>query len=168
MRREELRRSGALVKMREQSFRILVYLLEHAGDIVTREDLRQVLWPSDTFVDFDHSLNTAVMKLREALGDSTGKPLYIETIPKRGYRFIAPLSQPPESSTQTVPAAPALEPVESAPSNPEISDPQRARPSFLHHPVLLPLVLLLLVSIAVIGFLLMRRPTAFRASGAPE
>ena len=90
-RREELRRSGIPVKMREQSFRILVYLLEHPGEIVTREELRRVLWPSDTFVDFDHSLNTAVMKLREALGDSTGAPLYIETIPKRGYRFIAPV-----------------------------------------------------------------------------
>jgi Tol biopolymer transport system component/DNA-binding winged helix-turn-helix (wHTH) protein len=96
-RREELRRSGAPVKMREQSFRILVYLLEHTGEIVTREELRRVLWPSDTFVDFDHSLNTAVMKLREALGDSTGAPLYIETIPKRGYRFIAPVSQAGET-----------------------------------------------------------------------
>jgi Tol biopolymer transport system component/DNA-binding winged helix-turn-helix (wHTH) protein len=91
-RREELRRSGAPIKIRDQSFRILVYLLEHPGEIVTREELRQVLWPSDTFVDFDHSLNTAVMKLREALGDSTGATLYIETIPKRGYRFIAPVS----------------------------------------------------------------------------
>ncbi len=92
-KRVELRRGGIPVRMRDQSFRILVYLLEHAGEIVTREELRQILWPSDTFVDFDHSLNTAVMKLREALGDSTGAPLYIETIPKRGYRFIAPLSQ---------------------------------------------------------------------------
>ena len=70
-RRAELRRGGAPVKMREQSFRILVYLLEHAGEIVTREELRRVLWPSDTFVDFDHSLNTAVMKLRDALGSLT-------------------------------------------------------------------------------------------------
>lgn len=92
-RRVELRRGGTPVKMREQSFRILVYLLQHPGEIVTREELRQVLWPSDTFVDFDHSLNTAVMKLREALGDSTGAPLYIETIPKRGYRFIAPVAE---------------------------------------------------------------------------
>jgi Tol biopolymer transport system component/DNA-binding winged helix-turn-helix (wHTH) protein len=91
-RRQELRRSDAPVKMREQSFRILVYLLEHAGEIVTREELCRLLWPANTFVDFDHSLNTAVMKLREALGDSTGAPLYLETIPKRGYRFIAPVS----------------------------------------------------------------------------
>ncbi len=87
----ELRRGGTPVKLREQSFNILVFLLEHAGELVTREDLRRVLWPSDTFVDFDHSLNTAVMKLREALGDSADAPLYIETIPKRGYRFIAPV-----------------------------------------------------------------------------
>jgi len=87
----ELRRGGTPVKIREQSFSILVFLLEHAGKLVTREDLRRVLWPSDTFVDFDHSLNTAVMKLRETLGDSADAPLYIETIPKRGYRFIAPV-----------------------------------------------------------------------------
>lgn len=89
----ELRRGGTPVKIREQSFRILIYLLEHAGEMVTREELRRVLWPADTFVDFDHSLNTAVMKLRDALGDSADTPLYIETIPKRGYRFIAPVSQ---------------------------------------------------------------------------
>jgi DNA-binding winged helix-turn-helix (wHTH) protein len=88
----ELRRSGTSIKLREQSFLVLVCLLEHAGEIVTREELRQLLWPSDTFVDFDHSLSTAVMKLREVLGDSTDTPLYIETIPKRGYRFIAPVS----------------------------------------------------------------------------
>src|ERR1700760_2991262 len=88
----ELRRNGTRVKLREQSFRILVLLLERAGDIVTREELRQRLWPSDTWVDFDHSLNTAMMKLRDALGDSADKPLYIETVPKRGYRFVAPAS----------------------------------------------------------------------------
>ena len=93
VRTTELRRGGTPVKIREQSFNILVFLLEHPGELVTREDLRRVLWPSDTFVDFDHSLNTAVMKLREVLGDSAEKPLYIETIPKRGYRFIAPLSK---------------------------------------------------------------------------
>ncbi len=93
-RNAELRRDGTLVKMREQSFRILVHLLEHAGEMVTREELRRVLWSSDTFVDFDHSLNAAVMKLRDALGDSADAPLYIETVPKRGYRFIAPVSRP--------------------------------------------------------------------------
>ncbi len=89
----QLLRGSRPVKMREQSFRILVFLLEHAGEIVTREDLRRILWPSDTYVDFDHSLNTAVMKLREVLGDSADAPLYIETIPRRGYRFVAPVTQ---------------------------------------------------------------------------
>jgi Tol biopolymer transport system component/DNA-binding winged helix-turn-helix (wHTH) protein len=89
----ELRRNGTLVKLREQPASILLLLLEHAGQMVTREQLRQHLWPSDTFVDFDHSLNSAVMKLREALGDSADKPLYIETIPRKGYRFVAPVSQ---------------------------------------------------------------------------
>ncbi len=88
----ELRRNGTVVKLREQPARILVLLLEHTGQMVTREQLRQHLWPSDTFVDFDHSLNAAVMKLREALGDSADKPLYIETIPRKGYRFVAPVS----------------------------------------------------------------------------
>jgi DNA-binding winged helix-turn-helix (wHTH) protein/Tol biopolymer transport system component len=92
-RKVELRRDGKPVKIREQSFLILVYLLEHAGEIVTREELCRALWPSDTFVDFDHSLNMAVMKLRETLGESSDTPLYFETIPRRGYRFIAPVSQ---------------------------------------------------------------------------
>jgi Tol biopolymer transport system component/DNA-binding winged helix-turn-helix (wHTH) protein len=91
-RRGELRRAGVPLKVRDQSFQILVALLERPGEIVTREELRHLLWPSDTFVDFDHSLNTAMMKLRDALGDSTESPIYIETIPKRGYRFIAPVS----------------------------------------------------------------------------
>jgi Tol biopolymer transport system component/DNA-binding winged helix-turn-helix (wHTH) protein len=91
-RKAQLWRSGTPVKLREQSFLILVYLLEHAGEIVTREELRRVLWPSDTFVDFDHSLNMAVMQLRHALGDATDAPHFIETIPKRGYRFIGPVT----------------------------------------------------------------------------
>jgi DNA-binding winged helix-turn-helix (wHTH) protein len=109
IRSSELRRGGTLVKLREQSFRILVLLLERAGDIVTREELRQVLWPSDTYVDFDHSLNTAIMKLRDALGDSADKPLYIETIPKRGYRFVAPVSVP--RPAENVIASSRLDPV---------------------------------------------------------
>ena len=100
-RNNELRRGGAPIKVREQSFRILVFLLEHAGELVTREDLQRALWSSDTFVDFDHGLNTAVMKLREALGDSADKSLYIETVPKRGYRFIAPVSREKDQTLQS-------------------------------------------------------------------
>jgi DNA-binding winged helix-turn-helix (wHTH) protein len=100
----ELRRNGTLVKLREQPARILLLLLENAGQMVTREQLRQHLWPSDTFVDFDHSLNSAVMKLREALGDSADKPLYIETIPKKGYRFVAPVSHPADTQNGGAPS----------------------------------------------------------------
>ncbi|HEX8712386.1 MAG TPA: transcriptional regulator, partial [Terracidiphilus sp.] len=88
----ELRRNGVRVKVREQSFRVLIHLLEHAGELVSREELCRALWPSDTFVDFDHSLNTAIKKLRDALGDLADAPIYIETVPKRGYRFVAPVS----------------------------------------------------------------------------
>jgi DNA-binding winged helix-turn-helix (wHTH) protein len=97
----ELRRNGTRVKLREQPARILLLLLEHAGQMVTREQLRQHLWPSDTF---DHSLNAAVMKLREALGDSADKPLYIETIPKKGYRFVAPVSHPTDTQNGGAPS----------------------------------------------------------------
>ena len=100
LRNNELRRGGAPIKVREQSFCILVFLLEHAGELVTREDLQRALWSSDTFVDFEHGLNTAVMKLREVLGDPADKPLYIETVPKRGYRFIAPVSSEKDRTLQ--------------------------------------------------------------------
>ena len=76
-------------------FQILAILLEHPGELVTREEFRHRLWPSDTFVDFEHSINTAVKKLREALEDDADQPRYIETLPKLGYRFIAPGGQTP-------------------------------------------------------------------------
>src|SRR5512146_1962689 len=87
----ELFREGRKLRMQEQPFQVLVALLERPGEVVTREDLRQRLWPSDTFVDFDHSLNTAINKLRDALGDGAANPRFIETLPRRGYRFIAPV-----------------------------------------------------------------------------
>jgi TolB-like protein/DNA-binding winged helix-turn-helix (wHTH) protein/tetratricopeptide (TPR) repeat protein len=89
LRAAELRKQGRRIKLQEQPFQILVLLLDHRGGVVSRDDLRHRLWPADTFVDFDHSLNTAVMRLREALGDSPENPRFIQTIPKRGYRFIA-------------------------------------------------------------------------------
>lgn len=87
----ELRRNGVVIKLQEQPSRLLLFLLEHAGEIITREDLRQELWSADTFLDFDHALNSRVMKLREALGDSSDNPVYIQTIPRKGYRFVAPV-----------------------------------------------------------------------------
>lgn len=89
LRAAELSRKGTRLKLQLQPFQVLVALLERPRDVVTREELRQRLWPEDTFVDFDHGLNTAVAKLRDVLGDSASAPRYIETIAKRGYRFLA-------------------------------------------------------------------------------
>jgi len=85
----ELRKQGRRIKLQEQPFQILLMLLERPGDVVTREELRLRLWPGDTFVDFDHGLNNAINRLREALSDSADAPRFIETLPRRGYRFIA-------------------------------------------------------------------------------
>ena len=90
----ELRRQGLKISLQDQPFRLLALLLERAGQVVSREELRDKLWPADTFVDFDHSLNTAVRKLREALGDSAETPRYVETLARRGYRFVAPVAGP--------------------------------------------------------------------------
>jgi len=98
----ELRRRGVRVRLQEQPFQVLTVLLENAGRVVTRDDLRQKIWPSDTFVDFDHSLNTAVNKIREALGDSASSPRFVETLARRGYRFIAPVNGQ-ETLTSTFP-----------------------------------------------------------------
>jgi DNA-binding winged helix-turn-helix (wHTH) protein len=88
----ELRKQGVLIKLQEQPFRVLSVLLERPGEVVTREELRTSIWPADTFVDFDNSLNTSINKLREALGDSANSPQFIETVPRRGYRFIPPVT----------------------------------------------------------------------------
>jgi cholera toxin transcriptional activator len=87
----ELRKNGARIRLQEQPFQVLAALLENAGQVVTRDELREKIWPADTFVDFDHSLNTAVNKIRESLGDSASSPRFIETLARRGYRFIAPV-----------------------------------------------------------------------------
>jgi DNA-binding winged helix-turn-helix (wHTH) protein len=89
----ELYRSGTRIRLRGQPFQLLQALLNHPGEIVTREQMRDELWPSDTFVDFEHGINASLRKLRQALGDSALKPLYIETLPGVGYRFIAPFEQ---------------------------------------------------------------------------
>src|SRR5882762_10579052 len=88
LRSGELRKFGTRLKMGEQAFQILRLLLETPGEMVTREELRAKLWATDTFVDFDHGLNSAVQRLRDCLSDSAGKPRWVETIPRRGYRFI--------------------------------------------------------------------------------
>jgi DNA-binding winged helix-turn-helix (wHTH) protein len=104
----ELRRNGVRVKLQEQPYQILITLLECPGEVVTREQLRARLWAEDTFVDFDHSLNAAIRRLREALGDSAENPRFVETVARRGYRFLAPVNGAATTDTsQPVPAASA-------------------------------------------------------------
>jgi DNA-binding winged helix-turn-helix (wHTH) protein len=91
LRAGELRKSGVKIKLQEQPFQILALLLERPGEVITREQLRQQLWSADTFVDFDQGLNKAINKIRQALGDSAEDPRFVETLARRGYRFIAPL-----------------------------------------------------------------------------
>ena len=92
LRAGELRNKGKRIKVQEQPFHVLTGLLRRPGEVVTREELRNQNWPPDTFVDFDNSLNTAINKLREALGDSADSPRFIETLPRRGYRFMVPVT----------------------------------------------------------------------------
>ncbi len=115
----ELYRSGTKIRLRGQTFQLLQALLNHPGEIVTREQMRAELWPSDTFVDFEHGINASLRKLRQALGDSALKPLYIETLPGVGYRFIAPyeiVEEPPakgdESDAEQAPVADGMDEIE--------------------------------------------------------
>lgn len=102
----ELRRNGTRVSLPEQPFRLLTVLLERPGTIATRDELRARLWSADTFVDFEHGLNAAVKRLRDALGDSAEQPRYIETVPKRGYRLIASLDREHCSRSGSCPGEP--------------------------------------------------------------
>ena len=101
----ELRKQGRSVKLRGRPFDILLLLLDRGGDVIRREELRQQLWPADTFVDFDHGLNSAMNRLREALGDSAESPRFVETLPKRGYRFIAPIEVLDRDTARLPPSA---------------------------------------------------------------
>ena len=112
LRAGELRKNGVKLRLQGQPLQVLATLLKHAGDLVTREELRAQIWPADTFVDFDHSLHNAIARLREVLGDSAETPRYIETLPRRGYRFIAQVEgvskhEPERSLEPTAIEAPA-------------------------------------------------------------
>lgn len=137
----ELRKHGLRVKLHAQPFQVLLMLLERPSDLVTREEMRQRLWGDDTFVDFDHALNSAVNKIREALGDAAAQPRYVETISGKGYRFIAPVSLP--SATEQ-PVAPPVDTPSMLSTAAELPVPPRK----------LVRTLLLLVQILYLGFYL--------------
>src|SRR5215470_8475165 len=100
-----LTKQGLRVKIQEQPFHLLTLLLERPGEIITREEIRQKLWAADTFVEFDDGLNTAIKKLRTALGDSSDNPSFIETVPRRGYRFLAPVATSPATESPAAEAS---------------------------------------------------------------
>jgi DNA-binding winged helix-turn-helix (wHTH) protein len=110
----ELRKQGRRIRLQEQPFAVLAILLERPGLVISREDIRQKLWPADTFVDFDHSLNTAVNKIRDTLGDSAGSPRFVETVARRGYRFVGEVSW----NDSAVPQSATIEPNNPAPGLP--------------------------------------------------
>lgn len=118
----ELRKHGVRIKLHSQPFQVFVMLLERPAEIVTREEMRQRLWGDGTFVDFDHGLNTAVNKLREALDDSASVPRYVETVAGKGYRFIAPVAAPPvePAAVQKPDAAILTVPQELPPASPKV------------------------------------------------
>src|ERR1035438_7273638 len=108
----ELRKHAMKIRIQEQPFQLLAILIEHAGELVSREDLQKKLWAADTFVNFDHGLNKAVNKIREALGDSADSPRFVETVSRRGYRFLVeikdadvPFIRRSEPATQSHPPA---------------------------------------------------------------
>jgi eukaryotic-like serine/threonine-protein kinase len=157
LRNGELYKSGHKIKPQDQPFHILAMLLE-PGEVVTREQLRERLWPEDTFVDFDHSLNTAIRKLRQALNDEADKPRFIETLPKRGYRFVGPAVErvptPPSSGAkETEPHADE----NSASSGPDPTGraaiPPRSKPSWR----ILTLVAIVVGALAAIAYFLVHR-----------
>jgi TolB-like protein/DNA-binding winged helix-turn-helix (wHTH) protein len=115
----EVYKHGIRLKLQDQPFQVLAFLLEHSGDVVTRDELRQKLWPADTFLDFDNGLNSAIKKLRDVLGDSAEEPRYIETLPRRGYRFIAAVDLPAAGSAQ--PAAAGAERLLSQPGATDVA-----------------------------------------------
>jgi DNA-binding winged helix-turn-helix (wHTH) protein len=141
----ELRKNGVKLKLTGQPFQVLTILLERPGQVVTREELQKRLWP-DTFVDVDHNLNTAINKIREVLGDSAESPRFVETLPRRGYRFVAPVE-----GTQTTEVSGSL------------GVRQESRMPWLRRTSILFFVLVLL---APVGFLIIQTFEISRITGA--
>lgn len=134
----ELRKQGIRIKVNVQPFQVLLLLLSRPGEILTREELARVLWPEGTFVDFEHGVNSAVNRVRDALGDSARNPRFLETLARRGYRFIAPvtlLDAPPAASLTATSGAPGL-----APETRDESAPKPEATTYLATPAELPRV----------------------------
>lgn len=153
----QLRKNGTRIRLPQQPFQLLCLLLDHPGEVVTREELCQRLWSPDVFVDFDHGLNKSVQKLRDALGDSADSPLYIETIPRIGYRFIAPVS----AGGRVVPAEDGHAALNGNPVvSPEVSgaEPAKSIPRRMRRVWLIPLAALIVAVTVTSAWLIVKPP----------
>jgi len=167
----ELRKQGLRIRLRGRPYEILTILLDRPGDLVSREALRERLWAADTFVDFDHGVNAAINKLREVLGDSADNPRFIETVPRHGYRFIAPVARvaratPARADAGPPPPAPEEErPYESATVAPPPAPPPPAdtvKPAPWRRPAFWLLLAAGLAALAAATFVIRRAPPASR------
>ena len=162
LRAGELRKHGLRVRLQEQPFQVLAMLLEHPGEVVTREELQKKLWPADTFVDFDHGLNKAISKIREALGDSAESPRFVETVARRGYRFLADVKVAEESPVRSPELAALPDPVAEAGDRPDLADkpriPKHLLPSLVWK-ISASALLLLVASLAVWKIHSWKRPS---------
>jgi DNA-binding winged helix-turn-helix (wHTH) protein len=150
----ELRKRGIKLRLQGQPLQVLAALLQHSGDLVTRDELRAQIWPANTFVDFDHSLHNAIARLREVLGDSAQKPRYIETLPRRGYRFIGTVEEL------------ELEEIEQPASTNESVETPLSVPAKKGRTALVSVTLLVLASIASAFWMV--RPVSPRASATED
>ena len=153
-----LSKSGQRVRLQDQPFQILRLLVERPGELVTRDEIRQQLWTPDTYVEFDDGLNTAIKKLRTALNDSADNPRFIETVPRRGYRFIAPVSYPAPPETGEVPVA---QPARAS------QEPPRVRPA-APSPRTLVLAIFFLVAVVAGGLFYRARHEARAGEAKPS
>jgi TolB-like protein/DNA-binding winged helix-turn-helix (wHTH) protein len=157
VRARSLHKSGIRTKLQGQPFDILVLLISRRGEVVTRDELQRKLWPADTFVDFEHSVNTAVMRLRDALGDSAESPRFIETVPRYGYRFIAPAEWLAEIDSP---------PVQEARQESQVGEPKR-RIRTLHSWTVGLIIMLIVLTIVPLGFRRLRDRLVARSSIPP-
>jgi DNA-binding winged helix-turn-helix (wHTH) protein len=159
----ELRRQGLRIKLNAQPFQVLVMLMERRGELITREEISRELWPDGTFVDYEHGVNSAINRIREALGDTAGNPRFVETLARRGYRFVAPVERmgPDETPSTSRPENPAFreQAATSAEKQPISPTPGARFPSILANPEELPKIshrtvqtLFILMQLMYLGF----------------
>ena len=163
LRAGELRKHGLLVRLQEQPFQVLTMLLEHPGEVVTREELQKKLWPANTFVDFDHGLNKAINKIRDALGDSAESPRFVDTVARRGYRFLAEVKAADGAPIRSSEPVPLPHPAAEAQDGPELAVKPATRKGYLPSlawKISVPVLFILIATLATWKFHFSTRPSA--------